>query len=79
MKKPHWTDALYTRVVRGREDVVPKGWESAKQIAKDMGTCVRRAQARLDKLHKAGLVERKAFNVSDPNGRIRSTYFFRRK
>ena len=79
MKKPHWTDALYARITKGKQDSVPDGWESARQMAKVTGTSLRRAQSRLGKLYKAGLVERKTFNVISTNGRIRSTYFFRKK
>lgn len=79
MKKPHWTDALCDRLHRFKEDVVPKGWESARQMAKHAGISIRGAHGRLEKLYKAGLVERKSFNAISTHGRIRSTYFYRKK
>lgn len=74
-KKPEWAEAL-DRLLSQRMEVVPPGWKTAHEIAKELGICFEMAKLRARDMVKAGLAERRDFRVRWGKG-VRPTPYYR--
>lgn len=75
MKKPEWAEAL-DRLLSHQMEVVPPGWKTATQIAKELGLCYEMGKLKARAMVKAGLAERKYFRVKWGRG-VRPTPHYR--
>ena len=60
--------ALITKSIKMREDVIPKGFYSRKQMEKIWNVSKGEANQRLKELLQRGLIEKKSFLVKDARG-----------
>jgi hypothetical protein len=74
-----WGELLQD-ALRGEPDKVPKGWQTAPEIAIEIGKSVCHARAMLAKRVAQGKVERRKFRIfTDGGGRVVSITHYRKK
>lgn len=70
---------IQNELAKKNTDEVPPGWRTPQQFADEAGVDLRTVQRSLLKAMRAGIVERKEFNVPNILGQVRKSPFFRMK
>jgi hypothetical protein len=73
-----WCQALAS-VATVAPDVVPPGWRTAMQLAKEQGVHRNEVLRRLRRLSAQGLVESKKYRTAADSGRMLATLHYRLK
>lgn len=59
----HWLKDIQIALDKRRVDVVPKGWKTSEQLAKETGRTTSTVRKIIIQARKAGLIEEKTFRI----------------
>jgi len=59
----HWLTDIQRELDKSRVDVVPKGWKTSEQLAKEINRSLSQTRKLLLQARKAGLIEEKTFRI----------------